>query len=136
MENTTETTLQGLGAQVLGFVRMLYTDCSGCKALYGIICMWEPITLCSVWTIQHPMMNATEYIHGPEKAQGAPCPGFTQAIVYWRGMVVFPTEETTRGYSCYSTDYADYAAHLACTTLYAIRIVKHTNYADYADKIT
>ena len=29
-----------------------------------------------------------------------------------RGMVVFPAEETTRGYSCYSGDYADYAAHL------------------------
>ena len=31
---------------------------------------------------------------------------------------------------CYSTDYADYAADLAYTTLY----MKHTNYADYADK--
>ena len=38
-----------------------------------------------------------------------------------RGMVV-PAEETTRGYFCYSSDYADYAAHLAYTTLYAIRI--------------
>ena len=33
-----------------------------------------------------------------------------------RGMVVFPVEETTRGYSCYSGDYADYAAHLAYKT--------------------
>ena len=32
---------------------------------------------------------------------------------------------------CYSTDYADYAVDLAYTTLY----MKHTNYADYADKI-
>ena len=53
-----------------------------------------------------------------------------------RGMVVFPAEETTRGYSCYSSDSADYAAHLAYTTLYAIHLMKHTNYADYADKIT
>ena len=53
-----------------------------------------------------------------------------------RGMVVFPAEETTRGYSCYSTDYADYVAHLAYTNLYAICLLKHTNYADYADKIT
>ena len=52
-----------------------------------------------------------------------------------RGMVVFPAE-TTRGFSSYSTDYADYAAHLAYTTLYAIGLMKHTNYADYADKIT
>ena len=53
-----------------------------------------------------------------------------------RGMVGFPAEETTRGYFCYSTDYVDYAAHLAYTSLYAIRLMKHTNYADYADKIT
>ena len=32
---------------------------------------------------------------------------------------------------CYATDYADYAVDLAYTTLY----MKHTNYADYADKI-
>ena len=32
---------------------------------------------------------------------------------------------------CHSTDYADYAVDLAYTTLY----MKHTNYADYADKI-
>ena len=32
---------------------------------------------------------------------------------------------------CYSTDYADYAVDLAYTTLY----MKHTHYADYADKI-
>ena len=38
-----------------------------------------------------------------------------------RGMVVFPAEATTRGYCCYSVDYVDYAAHLAYTTLYAIR---------------
>ena len=38
--------------------------------------------------------------------------------------------------SCYSGDYADYAAHLANTTLYAIHLMKHTNYADYADKVT
>ena len=37
---------------------------------------------------------------------------------------------------CYSGDYADYAAHLAYTTLYAIRLMIHTNYADYAGKIT
>ena len=52
------------------------------------------------------------------------------------GMVVFPAEETTRGYSCCSGDYADYVAHLAYTTLYAIRLMKHTNYADYAEQIT
>ena len=53
-----------------------------------------------------------------------------------RAMVVLPAEETTRGYSCYSTDYTEYAAHLAYTTFYAICFMKHTNYADYADKIT
>ena len=56
-----------------------------------------------------------------------------------RGMVVFPAEDTTGDTladSCYSGDYADYAAHLAYTTLYAIRLMKHTNYAAYADKIT
>ena len=47
-----------------------------------------------------------------------------------RGMVVFPAEETTRGYSCFSGAYADYAAHPAYTTLYAIHLMKHTNYAD------
>ena len=36
-----------------------------------------------------------------------------------RGMVVFPAERTTRGYSCCTGDHADYAAHLAYTTLYA-----------------
>ena len=30
----------------------------------------------------------------------------------------------------------DYAAHLAYTTFCAIRLMKHTIYADYADKIT
>ena len=53
-----------------------------------------------------------------------------------RRMVVFPAEETTRGCSCYSGDWADYAAYLAYTTLYAIRPMEHTNYADCADKIT
>ena len=53
-----------------------------------------------------------------------------------RGMVVFRAEETIRGYSCCSTDDADYAAHLAYTTLYAICHMKHTYYADYADKMT
>ena len=55
-----------------------------------------------------------------------------------RGMVLFPAEETrdTLADSCYSGDYADYAAHLAYTMLYAIRLMKDTNYADYADKIT
>ena len=43
-----------------------------------------------------------------------------------RGMVVFPAEETTWGYSWYSTDNANYAAHLAYTTLYAICLMKHT----------
>ena len=50
-----------------------------------------------------------------------------------RGMAVSPAEETTRGYSCSS---GDYAAHLAYTMLYAIPLMKHTNHADYADKIT
>ena len=53
-----------------------------------------------------------------------------------RGMVVFPAEETTRGYCCCSGDYTDYAAPLAYKTLYAIRLMKHANCADYADKIT
>ena len=53
-----------------------------------------------------------------------------------RRMIVFPAEETTQGFSSYSTDYADYAAHLAYTTLCAIGLMKHTNYTDYADKIT
>ena len=53
-----------------------------------------------------------------------------------RRMVAFPAEETTRGYSCYCTDYADYAVHLAYTTFYATCLIKRTNYADYADKIT
>ena len=53
-----------------------------------------------------------------------------------RGMVVFLSEETTRGYTCYSTGYADYAAHLTYTTLYKVCLMKHTHYADYTDKMT
>ena len=53
-----------------------------------------------------------------------------------RGMVVFPTEETTQGYSCRSTDYADYTVRLAYTTFYARCLMRHTNYSDYEGKTT
>ena len=56
-----------------------------------------------------------------------------------RGMVVFPVEETTRGYSWYSGDYADYAAHLANTSYetYKLRRLRgqdnlHVTTGDYA----
>ena len=43
-----------------------------------------------------------------------------------RGMVVFPAEETTRGYSCYSGDHADYAATPGLHS-----VMRNTSYETY-----
>ena len=66
---------------------------------------------------------------------------FNIFILTWRAYAnyaewLFSLRKRLRGDTfaifCYSTDYADYAVDLACTTLY----MKHTNYADFADKIS
>ena len=74
--------------------------------------------------------NTTEHCFSLKKVSYTNMEGLCEL----RGMVFSLWKRLyTQGYSRCSTDYADYAAHLAYTTFYAICLMKHANYADYVE---
>ena len=73
-------------------------QCPGCAGRPAITLNWAVVGCSALEHCFLPYKHSSTDMEGPRKL---------------RGMVVFPVEETARGYSCYS---GDYAAHLAYTT--------------------